>query len=478
MEESNASSAASVQSASSDDSVSSELDYNTGELRMLAETLGFVSDPSEGTASTETESRGSSDASREFEAVYGPPLDPDDAALVVPEGEEGLVWRSLVIPDDFISKGVLMSGLNKRDFDLDSHEIKPKRPSLPMTQSQLFSSLTKIEGSKGPRYIFNGVLNGWPGLRNFELIFLESKRSLGPLTTPNYLNKYDQTWGRYWSAKKEGVAGVSPAIKERSRIFRATLRSAPWTRSGWSPDSPGHVFWYEAQNPEPRLTYGLNMVNTVGDDKCRTVHMISHRYGVKKESPKDKLTYHSIVLLEWEHGKFCTVIEGAYLNGIGGYNGKSSWYEDRDEKVTGLFAVLPNEMIQPWLTSASEIRLFDVPSKNLEEFKEFVKKYEGSRFIDPHYTFSHPARLTYRSRSNIAQYLINYISRDGNYSEITRNCQTLAADICSFLAGKKDVVPFHPVNRIEYTNRAHLFLYESRMYVAKKKGSMRKKLFG
>lgn len=461
----------------SGDSSGSELDYSCGELRMLSEAFEFIADASEATASTEIESKASSADLEGALAAYGPPLDEDEAALAVPEGEEGLVWRSLVIPDEFISKEVLMSGLNKRDFDFSAHEIKPRRASLPMTQSQLFSALTKIEGSKGPRYIFNGVLNGWPGLRNFELILVESKRSLGPLTTPNYLNKYDQTWGKYWSAEKEGIAGVSPAIKERNKIFRATLRSAPWTRLGWAPDSPGYVLWFEAQNPEPRLTYGLNMVKTAGHDKCKTVHMVSHRYFVKKETAKDKLTYHSLVLLEWEHGKFCTVVEGAYLNGIGGYKGKSNWYDDRDDEVTSLYTALPDEMIQPWLTSASEIRLFDVPSKNLDEFKEFIEKHVGSRFADPHYTFSHQARLTYRSRSHIAQYLINYISRDGNYSEITRNCQTLAADVCSFLAGKKGVVPFHPVNRIEYTNRSHLFLYESHMYESKKKIGIRK-LFG
>lgn len=477
MEKSSASSTPSVGSIGSDDSSGSELDYRCGELRMLSEDFEFLADASESTASTETESKASSVKSQGAEAAYGPPMDDDQAALAVPEGDEGLVWYALVIPDEFISKGSLISGLNKRDFDFSAHKIKTSRASLPVTQTQLFSALTKIEGSKGPRYIFNGVLNGWPGLRNFELILLESKRSLGPLTTPDYLHKYNQTWGNYWSAEKEGVAGVSPGIKDRNKIFRATFRSAPWSRRGWAPDSPGHVFWFEAQNPEPRLVYGSNMVNTVGDDMCKTVHMISHRYSVKKESAKAKLTYHSLVLLEWDHGNFCTVIEGAYLNGIGGYKGKSNWYDDRDEEVTALYAALPSEMIQPWLSSASEIRIYDVPSKNLDEFKEYIEKYLGSRFADPHYTFSHPARLTYRSRSNIAQYLINYISRDGNYSEITRNCQTLAADVCSFLAGKKGVVPFHPVNRIEYHNRSHLFLYESHMYAAKKKTGMRK-LFG
>jgi hypothetical protein len=190
------------------------------------------------------------------------------------------------------------------------------------------------------------------------------------------------------------------------------------------------------------------------------------------------MTYHSVVLLEWEHGKFCTIIEGAYLNGIGGYKGKSNWYDDKDDGVTSLCKALPPELVCPWLTSAAEIRCYDVEAKNLDEMIVFIAKYTGpgKRFIDPHYTFSHPARLTYRSRSDIAQYLTNYITRDCSYSELTRNCQTLSADICSFLAGKKDVVPYHPINRIDYHNRTHFFLYDSEMYRERKKANLKGKI--
>ena len=173
-----------------------------------------------------------------------------------------------------------------------------------------------------------------------------------------------------------------------------------------------------------------------------------------------------MVLLEWEHRNFCTVLEVAYLNGIGGYKGQSNWYDDKSDAVTSLYKALPPEMISPWKTDASEVRCFDVKAKTLEEFKAYVTKYEGNnkRFVDPQFTFSHPARLTFRTRSHIAQYMLNYISRDSEYSELKRNCQTFAADVCCFLAGKKDVAPFHPVNRIEYTNRTYLFLYDSCMY--------------
>ena len=124
------------------------------------------------------------------------------------------------------------------------------------------------------------------------------------------------------------------------------------------------------------------------------VHMISHRYAMQKETPKDKVTYHSIVFLEWEHGQYGTIVEGAYLNGIGGYRGRSNWYDDKDEPVSELYKAMPPELISPWLTTAAELRAFDVEAKTLDEMKDFIEKYTGpdKRFVDPQYTFSHPAR--------------------------------------------------------------------------------------
>lgn len=146
--------------------------------------------------------------------------------------------------------------------------------------------------------------------------------------------------------------------------------------------------------------------------------------------------------------------------------------------MTELYKALPPEMISPWLTTATELRCYDIKAKNLDEIKKFIEKYTGpnKRFLDPQYTFSHAARLSYRSRSNIAHYLLNYINRNSSYSEMTRNCQTFAADLCSFLAGKKDIVPYHPLNRIEYYNKAHLFLYDSTMYKPKRGETLKGKI--
>lgn len=131
-----------------------------------------------------------------------------------------------------------------------------------------------------------------------------------------------------------------------------------------------------------------------------------------------------------------------------------------------MYEHFPPEMVCPWLTNAAEIRAYDVEAKSLDELKLFIKKYEGNdqRFVDPQYCFSHQCRLTYRSKKDIAQYLINYIRRDVSYSQLRRNCQTMAADLCAFLAGKKEVLPYHPVNRIDYTNRSYLFLYDPDLY--------------
>ena len=408
-----------------------------------------------------------------MDGVYGNPLLPEVAAERMPPQEGGLIWNCSIIPDDYFSGGKLKRGLNARDFDHERQTIRPRRPSLPVTQSEFFSSITRIKGPCGYRYIFYGVLNGWPSLRCFELISLEERRQVTAAGLPSAkeLMSGQILWKKIWDVS-DASWGIEPssALPKSYTICRAKLRGAPWTSVGWGKDCPGFVFWFEATRPEgPRLTHGTDMLRTVGDAKCSRIHMVSHRYAVGRESPRDRLTYHSICLLEWEHGNHCTVIELAYLNGLGGYKGKSNWYADKDSKEPLLYQAMPPEMICPWRTNAAEIRCLDVPIKSLDELKSYMKQYIGPdlRFVDPQYSFSHDARLTFRSKSHIAQYLINYITRDSSYADLKRNCQTFTADLCAFLAGKKDIAPYHPVSRIDFQNRTYFFLYDSHMYESK-----------
>ena len=174
-------------------------------------------------------------SSQNVDSVYGSPLSEKEAKERMPYGNGGLVWHATVIPDEYVlPNGSVIAGLNKRDFDdSPAKAIKPRRPSLPLTMTQLFSSLTKIDGPEGTRYIFHGVLNGWPSLRTFELVKLEKKRSIGPLTPPDYMNVSKLTWSNYWSVEKEGREDIGPEIKDKHKIYRATLRGAPWTSVGW-----------------------------------------------------------------------------------------------------------------------------------------------------------------------------------------------------------------------------------------------------
>jgi hypothetical protein len=371
---------------------------------------------------------------------YGKPLSVEEAAELMPPGDNGLVWNATIIPDElFDTVRNLRKGISPGDFDHEDMVLKARRPCLPVRASNFFSSLTKV----GPRYIFSGVLNGWPGLTCFELLGLEQK---GQITG---------RWTKVWRVKEEGSKGVEPKLPTTKHFYRAVLRGAPWTGEGWSKESPGFAFWYEARLIKgPRMSYGRDMVKNVEDAKCTYIHMVNHRYAVKRESPRDLITYHSICLLEWDHGQYMTVIEAAFLNGIGGYKGKCNWYHDKDEPVTKLFQMLPPEMILPWRTSSAEIRVYDVEARTLPEFEVFLDKYKGNlqRFIDPRTSLSLPARLSFRSKKHIAQYLINYISRDSSYADLRRNCQTFAADMCSFIAGKKDIAPFRKLQSRNSTN--------------------------
>ena len=259
------------------------------------------------------------------DGFYGYPLSPEKAAEEMPFGNEGHVWNCTIIPDVFFVDGKLRKGLNKKDFDDETKTIKPRRASMPVTEKDFFSSVTKIDGPDGrKRYVFHGVLNGWPALQTLELIALEQKRDMNVIPSPKDIVMGKILWTNVWEASEEGAKGIEPALKDHTRVHRAKLRAAPWSALGWSKDSPGYVFWFEAQRKEgPRVLYGTNLTRDLSDSKCTTIHMISHRYARLKESPRDRLTYHSVCLLEWEHGEYCTVVESAYLNGMGGYQGKS-----------------------------------------------------------------------------------------------------------------------------------------------------------
>ena len=321
---------ASALSALSSDDSDDERSLPDGELLTLVESL-----------EEETAIPADVDPKVEF---YGHPLSVIEAEQAmahtsqpIPLGEpdEGQLWRALVVPNQFLDeKGQLRKGLNPKDFDTtDGGSIKPRRANLPLTQSDLLSSLTAIPShdGRGDRYIFNGMLNGWPALPTLELVAIEVKRDTLP--TPTDVLRGRLAWSPVWKAARRRESQKHnptrpPTFPDPLRLYRATLRAPPWTARGWAPNSPGYCFWFEAQHAvQPRVCYGTQLLTTLDDDDnavCTAVHMLSHRYGGRRhETPRDRLTYHTVCLLEWQHGRYTTVVESAFLNGMGGYKGKS-----------------------------------------------------------------------------------------------------------------------------------------------------------
>ena len=337
-------------------------------------------------------------------SLYGSPKSEEEVRKILSKGEGGLIWKGRMVPDDFdknFKETNKLKILPLRDYDAVNGCIKPRRGKPTVKESDFLSSLVCLTDNGVSRWVFSGVLNGWPGLTCLELLGIEFKGQL-------------PRWRTFWSPAKNGP----PSFPVRSSYqtvsdVRLILRSPAWTALGWSSDSLGYVFWNELSG----LNYGTNLLTNITDPnaQCRNVHMISHRYAKKKESHKDKITYHSLAFLEWDHDKYCTVVEIAYLNGVSGYNGRSNWYHDKDDNNgTVLYRNIQPEMVTPWKDNLSEIRVHDVPVRNLDEFKtDFMERYTGSheRFLDVQYTFSHKVRLTFSSKFHIVNYLINYIRR-------------------------------------------------------------------
>lgn len=399
---------------------------------------------------------------------YGVPASPEDAARLCPPGEGGLIYHATLVTDEW---------RHPKDC-LPDGRIKPRRASLPVRASDFFASLVRTEDG---RWLFSGVLNGWPGLTTLEVrsitcLARRSRWSVGKKIV------------RFWDADRKDTTPPSFPTGKRLQSVRATLRAPAWSARGWSADSPGCVWWFEAQRiwqqaAAPRLSHGEDMIRRLEADTAAgrfgdvtavptatRIHHFAHRYARPGrngyETAKQKLTYHGAILLEWSHGLHCTIVELATLNGVGGRSGKANWFHDKNDALPALYRCMPPSMIMPWKGQFAEIRVHDVAARTLDEFKAYVESYTGPelRFLDVNYIMSADVRLFHRRQTDVQRYLLNYMGRDRRYTEEFRNCQTFAADFFGFMAGKAGIEPFHRINRVAYRNRSHNFLYSPELY--------------
>ena len=170
-----------------------------------------------------------------------------------------------------------------------------------------------------------------------------------------------------WHHEKDWKARPSCPDEKGVKYLQATVRQSPWSRLGYSQAQRGFVFHYhsidegeralaptppspdtgithkdsdihvaEAKQPEtqlfPMVSYGTGLLNSpqavseeVMQSRAVRAHHFAHRYAKAKESFKDRLVWHACVLLEWDHGRFTTVVELAWLRGVSGYRGKANW---------------------------------------------------------------------------------------------------------------------------------------------------------
>lgn len=360
-------------------------------------------------------------------------------------GQGGHTWHADVIPD----------GVTDSKHCLPSGELKSRRPFPQIRVSELLAGIKLIDG----KWIFAGPLNGWPALVGLELRGLTRKVSiLGMKHTK-----------RIW----EG-GPTPPKAEDILAGTRANLRAPSWSSIGWSPDSPGFVWWFSDRDGTPQLAHGEKLIPWARRDKDKyeghavSVHAFAHRYPVEKETWRDAQTYHTAVFVEWDHRKHGTVIELAWKNGCGGYGGKSNWCEDKLNAVTNIDNAMPDGLKGPWDTGASEIRLIDHPARDKSEFQEFLTLYSSCntelpfsqhRFLEPQIYASGAVRLRSNSCADIAGHMLNYIDRAGEYTTLGANCQTFTADLFGFLTGTKGVEPWGALVRPGYKQRAHSFLY-------------------
>lgn len=344
-------------------------------------------------------------------SLYGEPLSSKTVSDIIgpipTSGDRsaaaGLRYDVILLPDDrqVLERLIKRRLLDPKRYFIDSKigEIKPRRGPNPVVYiSDFMKSLVQINNShfssKGEkilqrRWVFSGVLNGWPGLTHLEVLSITCRLAADKVSflferdgfsnLHHAIQKLPTRIVSVWKWENQGIDGSPPYIPtemiQRAIEIKVTLRAPSYTSKGYSNNNSGYLFWFEAQrlvreqnyfndnveameehHLEPRILYGEDIIKTMeregdggdGNALCTKIHMLSHRYatGDKREHPKDKLTYHSVVILEWDHGKYVTIIESALLNGLGGYAGKSNWYDDKLDDLPKLYEAMPPCMVR------------------------------------------------------------------------------------------------------------------------------------
>lgn len=380
-----------------------------------------------------------------------------------------VVWHVKIVSDDFCHPKLT----EPAPGDEQARRVKPRRPVPHIFAKDFVKGLIFDDG----RWIFKGQINDWPGMQDLMLVSItKATKALGMKTI-------DRVWN--------GVG--RPTAAALGTGCRATFLAPRWTAFGWSPDSPGFVFWFsEYHGGRPRLLHGQQMLDVLRNDDPITrnsnleqITLYAHRYPAAQETIRDRQTYHAFLLAEWDHHEFVTVIELGFRHATGAGSGKSNWQEDKLEpqrKLSQQMEAVCPWMIRPWDGTTSEIRIVDMMKRSREEFEDFLRHYgnktdpenkllfgsksplplDQMRFVDCEKRNSGKLKLRMCNPEMLAGFLLNYVKRVWGYRLLQLNCQTFAADLFAFLTGDRNVKPFSPLCGPAYQQHVMSFVYEPR----------------
>jgi hypothetical protein len=365
------------------------------------------------------------------------------------DGDEGLVFHAQLRAAEYA-----------RPFNtLPDGQLRPRRQRPQIRALEFFSAL---EGAAERQLVYRGRLNGWPALTDLELRSITCKRPARVLQIRKARRLFDAVapmQSGHAPRTPDEIARFEQTVLRKQSV-RVTLRASAWSGRGWSAESPGHVFWFDAlAQPAPRLVYGARLLAVReglprADPVAARVHMFGHRYAKLRETTKDRLTYHAALLIEWAHGEHCSVVELAWLNGLGGYGGRCNFVADRDAERPAIYDAMPAEMKQPVYRSRAEVRLIDVPERSVDEFIAFLAAHTGhaKRFLEPSLVASE-ALVRPTTRTELFGCLLSYARANPFYLRESRNCQTFSCDLFRHLSGNAKVEPFSAIIRPLYKSR-------------------------
>jgi len=192
--------------------------------------------------------------------VYGHPVSSEAAAALFGPpchgAPSGLLWYAQILPDARVAaRSRRAKKILARCLSPDGTPKVRRASPMPVRRADFLSSLVRTADG---RWIFSGVLNGWPALTLLEVRAVTVRR----VTVASGMGiAARRKIVRVWEA---GAGGDGPpVIPDNEPEVRITLRQPRWSPAGFGPTCPGCMFWYQQTRPVPRVLYGTRSVEVI-----------------------------------------------------------------------------------------------------------------------------------------------------------------------------------------------------------------------